>query len=406
MDKKYEHYTVEDFSQDKRFIDWVKQGVGNEAWKEFLQEHPGQTKNIQTARKIVSAFRFQEYTVADSSIYAVFDDLEKFRAQRDKPKVVSLRRFLKYAAVVVFILAIGAAIPFLLTDKNQLHFSEEISPQMSDTDARLITAGGEQILLKNNQSDLSISTSGNQLKIDQDTTINLDERSDELAKLVVPYGKRSNLQLADGTKVWINAGSRLAFPQKFTGKERKVYLDGEAYFEVAKDNKVPFIVVTDQMDIRVYGTKFNVSNTNNRNWVEVVLVEGSVGLKETGGMGLFGKETKLVPNQRAVYDKTDRKTAIGTVDVSYYTCWTQGLFEFKKESILTVFDKLSRYYNVRFVTDGDVELHKKISGKLDLKDSLEAVLKVISDAAPVSFTIEEDKVIVTSRLKKLPMDKP
>jgi ferric-dicitrate binding protein FerR (iron transport regulator) len=376
--------------------------VGNEAWKEFQQEYPGQAKNIQTARKIVSSFRFREYTVADSGIYAIYDDLENRRAQRNKDKTFRIGRFLKYAAIVALIVAIGAAIPFLLPEQDQPEFSANLSSQMNATDAKLITAGGEQILLKNKQSDLSISTSGNQLQIDQDTTIVLNEKADEMAQLVVPYGKRSNLQLADGTKVWINAGSALAFPQKFTGRERKVYLNGEAYFEVAKDNRMPFVVVTDRMDVRVYGTKFNVSNTNGNNQLEVVLVEGSVGLRETGGLGLFGKETKLVPNQRAVYDKTDRETAIETVDVSYYTCWTQGLFEFKKESILTVFDKLSRYYNVRFASDGNVELSKKISGKLDLKDSLEAVLKVISDAAPVGFSIDGNQVIVTGRKRKLP----
>lgn len=402
MDQKYQHYSVEDFSQDRSFIDWVRQGVGNEAWKEFQQEYPGQAKNIQTARKIVSSFRFREYTAADSGIYAIYDDLENRRAQRNKDKTFRIGRFLKYAAIVALIVAIGTAIPFLLPEQDQPDFSANLSSQMNATDAKLITAGGEQILLKNKQSDLSISTSGNQLQIDQDTTIVLNEKADEMAQLVVPYGKRSNLQLADGTKVWINAGSALVFPQKFTGRERKVYLNGEAYFEVAKDNRMPFVVVTDRMDVRVYGTKFNVSNTNGNNQLEVVLVEGSVGLRETGGLGLFGKETKLFPNQRAVYDKTDRETAIETVDVSYYTCWTQGLFEFKKESILTVFDKLSRYYNVRFASDGNVELSKKISGKLDLKDSLEAVLKVISDAAPVGFSIDGNQVIVTGRKRKLP----
>ncbi len=299
---------------------------------------------------------------------------------------------------------IGAAIPFLYFKKINVQFSEiKVYPTESN-EARLITANGKEILLKGDQPDLKLNSSGNQLKIDRDSMVSLDSETNRLAELVVPYGKRSNIQLADGTTVWLNAGSKLIFPQKFTGKNRKVFLKGEAYFDVFKNKDIPFIVSTDKMNVTVHGTRFNMRDNETDNEMEIVLVEGAVSLKENGVLNILGKEIKLVPNQKAVFNKTDSKTSIeSNVDVSNYISWKDDLLEFDQESILNVFNRLSRFYNVRFVTENNVEMSKKISGKLDLKESLEDVLKVVSDAAPITFRIEMDKVFVTSKMKGMPM---
>jgi len=304
----------------------------------------------------------------------------------------------------VVILAIGVTIPYLYSKKNNVQFSEISVSSIGSDDAKLITANGKEILLKGKQSDLKLNAFGNQLNIDQDSIVRLDSEPIQLAELVVPYGKRSNIQLADGTRVWLNAGSRLLFPQKFTGKNRKVFLKGEAYFEVYKNKDIPFIVSTDKMNVTVYGTEFNMRDNDLDNELEVVLVEGAVSLKENGAMNFLDKEIKLVPKQKAVFNKTDNKTSVeSNVDVGNYISWKEGLLVFNQESILSVFKKLSRFYNVRFVNESSVEMNKKISGKLDLKESLKDVLKVVSDAAPITFRIEQDKVIVNSKINTIHM---
>ena len=121
-------------------------------------------------------------------------------------------------------------------------------------------------------------------------------------------------------------------------------------------------------------------------------------------MNLLSKEIRLIPNQKAVYNKADKTTNVESeVDVAYYISWKEGLLEFNRESIVNVFNRLSKYYNVSFITERSVELNRKISGKLDLKESLEEVMKVISDAAPVMFRIEKNKVFVINKINNLPV---
>lgn len=405
VDSKYTHYTVEDFSQDKKFINWVLKGYGDKEWQDFIAQNPDRSKDILLAKKIVSALRYTKKEIGEGVMYDVYKNIELFHNlhQRSKKKR-RFRKFMQYAAMLVLILAIGAAIPIVYFSRNQAHFSESPIKFAEVNDAKLITGSGKEIRIKGTKSDLALNTSGSQLKIDQDSIINIESEIGQMAELVVPYGKRSNIELSDGTKVWLNAGSKLVFPQKFTGKNRKVFLKGEGYFEVAKNTEVPFIVSANQMDVRVYGTRFNVSSFDSDIQVEVVLVQGEVGLKENNLKGLFRKEVKLNPYQKAIYNKTTSQISVEPVtNVSYYTSWKEGLLEFNRESILYVFDRLSRYYNIQFVTEGSVELNKKISGKLDLKESLEIVMKVVSDAAPIIYRIEQDKVFVNSKTNTLPI---
>jgi len=404
VDEKYLNYSVEDFTQDINFINWVKNGINQKEWKNFVQENPNLSKDISTATKIVSALRINTVECREDE-YELYKKIEIFFTLHHKSKqTFRFRKMMRYAAILVVILAIGVTIPYLYSKKNNVQFSEISVSSIGSDDAKLITANGKEILLKGKQSDLKLNAFGNQLNIDQDSIVRLDSEPIQLAELVVPYGKRSNIQLADGTRVWLNAGSRLLFPQKFTGKNRKVFLKGEAYFEVYKNKDIPFIVSTDKMNVTVYGTEFNMRDNDLDNELEVVLVEGAVSLKENGAMNFLDKEIKLVPKQKAVFNKTDNKTSVeSNVDVGNYISWKEGLLVFNQESILSVFKKLSRFYNVRFVNESSVEMNKKISGKLDLKESLKDVLKVVSDAAPITFRIEQDKVIVNSKINTIHM---
>lgn len=406
MDKKYETYSIDDFSQDPEFIKWVRHGIDHHKWETFIRENPRQQKKIEKARKIVHALKIKDSTISGNEVHEVWKNIEKYYSRNySVTKIHS--KFLKYAAV--FLLALTAGITalsfyFSLTESQFAHIDN--FPPNNSGDTKLILAGGEEILLKEKETELQFDKTGEQIKIDRDSVVNCKEKPGEnaMAQIVIPYGKRSDIQLSDGTKVTLNAGSRLIFPHRFTGKYRKVYLKGEAYFDVEKNSEHPFIVNTDDMNITVLGTEFNLKNNDSEDELEVVLVEGEVSLTESGIFHLPGKEIKLKPNQKAVYNKQEKITSVESdVNVLYYISWKSGVLEFNTESIVNVFNKLSRYYNVQFVTESSVELHRKISGKLDLKDSLEAVMKVVSDAAPVTYRIENDIVYVNSKMDYLPM---
>lgn len=407
MDKKYLAYSVEDFTQDQDFIAWIKRGKNRKLWEGFILDNPGILKNVNTAKKIVLSLRFDVKDLSEEEIYDSYKPIEDFYNEYyGKRKKIRIRSLLQYAALLVLVLSIGAAIPVIYFTKYIKEFTEIPVLPSGFSDAKLILSGGKEILLKKKQTDIEFTSSGNQIKIDRDSIINYpaEANSNAMAQVIVPYGNHTNLLLSDGTKVWLNAGSKLIFPQKFSGKNRKVFLKGEAYFDVAKDKATAFIVKTDRIDVMVHGTQFNMRDNDSENELEVVLVEGLVSIKENNIMNLLSKEIKLRPNQKAIYNKTDNTTIVESdIDVSGYTSWKDGLLKFEKESIIDVFKRLSRYYNVRFVTESSVELNKKISGKLDLKESLDEVMRVVSDAAPIVYKIDGDKVIVTSKMNYLPM---
>jgi len=227
-----------------------------------------------------------------------------------------------------------------------------------------------------------------------------------LNELIVPYGKRSQMVLEDGTKVWLNAGSRLAFPTKFEGISRVVYLEGEAYFEVAHLEKHPFFVNANNIEVRVLGTRFNVSAYASDLFIETVLLEGEVAIRETSPVAFLKKEVLLKPDQRAVYDKERNTTLVLDESNSDYSAdWTKGWFTFSQQRLVDVLNKLQRFYDVKFEYDPGLIPNELITGKLDLKDSIGDVLAFLSDLSKVEFKINADTILVKKKTQKLPMKK-
>jgi ferric-dicitrate binding protein FerR (iron transport regulator) len=203
-------------------------------------------------------------------------------------------------------------------------------------------------------------------------------------QLVIPYGNQSRIVLSDNTIVWLNAGSRLVYPTLFKGKIREVLLFGEAYFEVAKNPDQPFIVKTSNLDIRVLGTKFNISTYAEDNVIQTVLKEGSVAVRRIGA-GFFEKDIVLVPNQMALFDKTTGDTRIQEVDPNYYTLWTKGLISFDEIDLVRVIKKLERFYNISVKFSDPQKEMIRISGKLDLKRSRKEVMEYLEKVSSSRF---------------------
>ena len=208
--------------------------------------------------------------------------------------------------------------------------------------------------------------------------------------LRIPKGGEFKLQLADGTRVYLNSATDLRYPVAFTGPERRVYLKGEAYFEVAKDVEHPFIVVTDDVQVRVYGTSFNV-NTLGADGVRTVLVEGKVGIR---GQDL-DREYVLKPNELAFYDRNSRDMKIETVDPDLYTLWRKGIFVFERETLENIMNTLSLWYDMEvfFQSESAKQLH--FSGHMKRYEQIEDILHAITDATGVVFTINDRTVCVS-----------
>ena len=202
------------------------------------------------------------------------------------------------------------------------------------------------------------------------------------------YGTQSKVELADGTKVFLNSGSKLRFPHTFANQQlRTVVLDGEGYFEVAKNKEQPFVVETNDLKIKVLGTKFNVDAYADNSSVSVALVEGSVMLQENTG-NVNKDLMELSPNQVATLNPTDGTLSKTDVpDLYKYTAWINGRIVFYGDPIQTVVKKLEKWYNVDIViSDKKLEGYKFTGTFID--ESLEQILNILSMSSQMTYAMQ------------------
>jgi len=198
-------------------------------------------------------------------------------------------------------------------------------------------------------------------------------------QLVVPVGKRSIITFNDGTRVWINSGTKLVYPVNFEKNKRELFVDGEIYLDVSSEPERPFIVHAGTIDVKVLGTQFNVCAYAGLPELQVVLISGEVELRQNG----VSKEI-LKPNQMFSYNEDRQEFSTSFVDVTDYTAWKDSYYPFNRQDLGTVLTKLSNYYHVQFIWDEKIgEL--SCSGKLDLKENLQEVLRVLEKTAPIEI---------------------
>ena len=207
--------------------------------------------------------------------------------------------------------------------------------------------------------------------------------------LRVPRGGEYSVVLGDGTSVCLNSESELRYPVQFDRGERRVFLRGEGYFEVAKDVKRPFFVNADKLKIRVYGTSFNVNTYNLAN-VETVLVEGKIGIQETNS----DVEYSVMPGQLALYNREKGTMEIRDVDVRPYVAWKEHEFMFDNESLEEIMNTLSLWYDVDvfFQTASLKQLH--FTGHLGRYEEVSHILDAISGVTQVKFSVKGRTIIV------------
>ena len=389
-------YSVDALLENKDFALWVLTGKSENNWQELLKGDSKQCEIVKNARDIILLFEDDKLELNDEAVYSLWNNIHthsnKFKPQK---KVISLRKFGGWAAAVLLIAMVGYWGLFMQNEESlyQTQFSQEIN--LDANGAYLILASGKQIWLDKTRPEISIAAN-NQLKINDQILFDSDhtvwKHENDLVQLVVPFGKQALVNLNDGTKVWVNAGSRLAF-SSFKGKDvREVYLLGEACFDVQKNEK-QFIVKTEEVDVTVHGTFFNVSAFSDEDEIETILVEGSVAVKGRKNIQVFENEIMLKPNEKAVFQKTDGTIEVKKVpNANEYTAWIDGSFTFFKEDLSEVFKQLKKYYNVEFVAGETLLSEQEISGKLDLNSSLDEVLKMLSEIAEFNYKIK-DKVV-------------
>jgi ferric-dicitrate binding protein FerR (iron transport regulator) len=408
VEKKYLLFTIEELLDDHQFVLWLRNQKENIGLERLVCEDSNFASKVRTARKLLLILNERNEELPKEDIYKIWKNIEKFD-QKSKRILFypSFKKLFRYAAMLILILGISGLIYYGYKQESN-HPLYEFAKSEQTGNSKLILSSGKEIDLKKKESVLKVNSIDNAIKIDNDSVVNLTSQSKSsgsgMNEVIVPYGKRSIIELADGTKVWLNAGSRFAFPDNFKGNSRDVILEGEAYFDVTHNESLPFHVKTKDITVSVLGTRFNVSAYESDESVMTVLVEGKVALSENSRFNLMKKEIVMKPNQRTVFEKSTRAMTISEeADLSYYTAWTEGWLKFSKADISSVFQKMERFYNIAIIYDQNYLTGELVSGKLDLKESMSDVFKALGDVAMIDFRIDGNNIYITKKIELLPM---
>jgi hypothetical protein len=380
------------YLEDKRFIDWVFNPTEELEiwWSSYKSSHKEERENILLARRIICKFKTSDKELSVEEKIILFSNiLKQIENKKERQKKIKLYfSWMKYAAVAVLFFSFGALLFYRQDNFNKQLFTSQVVEPFTGDGARLVRPNGENIILDEKKSVVEYRSDGkiivNNNIIESGQPENKNATAPQLNQLIIPYGKTSDILLPDGSKVQLNAGSRLVYPEVFKDKAREVLLVGEAFFDVVHDAEHPFVVQTTGIRVQVLGTRFNVSAYPADKTIETVLTEGKVRL-EKNNAGIFSESIELKPNELASFNKSTRETLVSEVDPENYILWKNGLFKFESTDLSRVVKKLERYYNIHFHYKDPVLGTIRISGKLELGENCDEIVNRIAIAASVNM---------------------
>ena len=374
-------YLLGDITEEERqeLEDWCEEAPRNrKLFEQICQED------------LFSKERYVYEKIHDTKAFSVFEKRVRKVSSR------SIGNWWKYAAVLLFpILVVGSWKLMHETEQVSIVASSVAPIQPGCSQAVLVLDDGRKVFLKEEEEgviseDKEITVTGEKDRLVYTSSEGKNVDEIRFNELEVPRGGEYKVRLADGTLVYLNSATRMKYPIKFDEKERKVYLSGEAYFEVAKDPERPFFVEMEGVEVRVYGTSFNV-NTHQEGNIQTVLVKGSIGVKVLSS----GMESVIRPGQMAEFKQGNTKVDVKDVNVAVYTDWKDGIFRFENQRLEDILAVLSNWYdmNVFYQTVSVKELH--FSGYMERYKDVSVILEAITLSTGVTFSIQGKTIIVS-----------
>lgn len=300
-------------------------------------------------------------------------------------------------------LLIGVA--FFFTQKGEeneaLKMEQYMLANTSGDDVKevtLVVSDKKKIEIANN-SQVAYNPAGqvrvNSTKLDEvvavkeTTTAEEKEETEEYNQIIVPKGRRSMIVLADNSKIWINSGSKVIYPRAFKGDKRQIFVEGEVYLKVARNEKKPFVVNTSAFEVEVLGTSFNVAAYKGSAEAAVVLVEGAVDVKDH-----LERHIKMQPNERVELNEAgiSKKEEVNALE---YIHWVDGVWILKGRPLKEVVQYLTEYYGQPVYCDPSIE-NEPFYGKLFLNDDLSKILESIKQTLPAAFATKKDIIYTDS----------
>lgn len=316
--------------------------------------------------------------------------VQKYESSRSKKRRLFIfKPILRYAAVFIGVIALGYGYFQYVSSNNQ-------SLEMDPDAITLQLDNGEIRVLSSDDTHAITDAQGNVLGQKEGSKLDYkDSKGEEMVynKLTIPYGKRFEIALSDGSTVHLNAGSSLRYPVKFlNGKKRQVFLEGEAFFDVSEDKEHPFIVSAPGMDVTVLGTEFNVTAYPEDTFINTVLVEGSVGLSNANDEQ-SNTVVRLEPGYKAEWKISSGKAKVEQVDTEMYASWISGRLMLKNLSFKNIIKKLERHYNVN-IENNFTELNSQVfTASFDV-ETIDEVLSTFSEYRKFNFEINNNTVTI------------
>ena len=342
-----------------------------------------------------SSTELMEHKVGEYERLDYMKAWEEFRTMR-RDKLSAKRRkirrtWMRYAAM--FMIPLGVAVALLSRDDiKEKSRVEPITVKAGKSQAVLVLSSGERQVLdlgERNIEDGGMRISADSGRISYNGKSRLGEVQDAFHILEVPRGGEYFMILEDGTKVWLNAATRLKYPVAFVGGIRKVLLEGEAYFEVAHDTTRPFVVETEQAKVKVLGTSFDVSAYEEEGKTWTTLEEGMVEIESLDR----GEKIRMVPGEQIclIEGKGMEKYKVET---ALFTSWRSGRLVFKDMRLEDLMRNMARWYDVKVEFYREEAKDIVFTGDVKKYEDLNEVLEIIELTSDVHFTIEEQRIIV------------
>ena len=368
-------------------------GELSEVEKERVEEILSKVKGLD---ELAGELKDKKRIENELSVVGSFN-LEKALVRLKKREHGRKRLFLSWVAAASVVVIAGISVFLLLdreTDVVNLPVVEKIEPGKATVTLEMASGLKYRLdtlssVVRNNRANVAFDNNGGVLKVkEQDSTGQLRQ---EVGRNVinVPYGGTYTVELCDGTKVYLNSGTKLEFPSRFDGNVRSVSLKGEAYFEVVRNERKPFVVEVDEMKVKVLGTAFNVKSYVDEPGIYTTLVQGSVAILRDGQ-----PEKKIKPGEQAYYNKSVGTLSVSPVDVDEFTAWKDGLFCFKDIALEEILRIVSRWYDLEIFYMNQEAKSVVYSGKMPMYSSVEDVLRKFEISGDVRFELKGRTLMV------------
>jgi ferric-dicitrate binding protein FerR (iron transport regulator) len=363
-------------------------GKATEGEKIQISQWANQKKSRQKFLKDAIEFYSKE-----DELDVSFDDVQKGWS-RINPKAKLRRRIYKYSASVA---AAAAVIVFTILSYNQLFPTRDTLPAImpGQERAKLILADGRDINLDTKSRSLPGNLSVIQKADDKKATLIIDIKGrapaqiEEYNEIVVPRYAEYQINLEDGTKVWLNSETKLKFPVVFGDKQRVVYVEGEAYFQVAHNAKRPFIVNIDEnTKVKVLGTEFNI-RTYEGNTSQSTLISGSIEFIHNG------VTTKVNPGESCILEKSTGEVTLNQADVMRIIAWKNGEFVFRNETLESIINELSRWYKVDVVFENEEIKTERFYLYFDRTVGFEEIIYKMHKTGKIKYRYQNKKIVIS-----------